>query len=179
MEQNLATAFRVTMAVEGGQRFVDHPSDPGGATKWGVSLRLARRLGLDLDGDGDVDVDDIRLISEPVAQRVFDQVFWQAVRADDLPAGLDLATADAAFHHGDLAARRLVQRAAGVTADGIIGPITLKACHADRMEVLRRLGGVRLVYMSTLPGWGTFGEGWGSRVVDVHAAAQDLAVGRI
>lgn len=171
MRDNLMTAFTTTMAVEGGSRYVDHPDDPGGATKWGVSLRLARAMGLDLDGDGDVDADDIRMISEGVALRVFEQVFWSAVRGDDLPAGLDLATADAAFHHGDLAARRLLQRAAGVRADGIIGPVTLAACAADPAEVLRRLGGLRGVHMAGLSGWTTFGAGWISRLIDVHAAA--------
>jgi lysozyme family protein len=174
MHGNLSTVFETIMHAEGGERFVNHPQDPGGATKWGVSLRLARRLGLDLDQDGDVDADDIRLIDEATACDVFERVFWRSARADDLPAGLDLAVTDAAFHHGEDTARRLLQRAAGVRVDGILGPISLRACAADPAEVLRRLGGVRGVHMSRLDGWVTFGEGWISRLVDVHAVAKGL-----
>ena len=36
------------VAREGG--YVDHPDDPGGATKHGVTIHTLRRLGLDLDG---------------------------------------------------------------------------------------------------------------------------------
>lgn len=174
MNYNLSKAFRTSMEVEGQGLFVAHPQDPGGATKWGVSLRLARRLGLDLDHDGDVDADDIRLIDEAAARDVFERVFWRGVRGDELPAGLDLAAADAAFHHGEGAARCLLQRAAGVRVDGILGPISLRACAADPVEVLRRLAGVRGVHMSKLDGWATFGEGWISRLVDVHAVAKGL-----
>jgi len=41
------------VAREGG--YVNDPDDPGGATKYGVTIGTMRRLGLDLTGDGRVD----------------------------------------------------------------------------------------------------------------------------
>ena len=38
------------VAREGG--YVDDPDDPGGATKYGVTLATMKRLGIDLTGDG-------------------------------------------------------------------------------------------------------------------------------
>ncbi|MEC8572564.1 MAG: glycosyl hydrolase 108 family protein, partial [Pseudomonadota bacterium] len=46
---------------EGG--YVDDPDDPGGATKYGVTLATLRRLGLDLTGDGQVDRRDVASVS--------------------------------------------------------------------------------------------------------------------
>ena len=46
-------AIGFVLEHEGG--YTDHPADPGGATQWGVSLRLLHELGYDVDGDGDVD----------------------------------------------------------------------------------------------------------------------------
>jgi hypothetical protein len=58
---NFERAMSFTGKWEGG--FVNDPKDPGGATKYGISLRflrdLAPELG-DVDGDGDVDADDVR-----------------------------------------------------------------------------------------------------------------------
>ncbi|MBV6637036.1 MAG: peptidoglycan-binding protein, partial [Mameliella sp.] len=46
------------VAREGG--YVNDPDDPGGATKYGVTIHTMRALGLDLDGDGDVDASDVK-----------------------------------------------------------------------------------------------------------------------
>ena len=52
------TAIKKVLKHEGG--YVDHKNDPGGATKYGISLRFIRKSNteLDLDGDGDIDSDD-------------------------------------------------------------------------------------------------------------------------
>ena len=52
---------------EGG--YVNDPDDPGGATKFGVTIGTLRQLGLDLDGDGDVDIDDYRGLLSAIQRR--------------------------------------------------------------------------------------------------------------
>src|SRR5687768_16343556 len=69
------TGFTLGTSIEGG--FVDDPSDPGGPTNEGVSLRAVvgldddgdGNLDFDLDKDGDVDIADIRLVSKFPDQR--------------------------------------------------------------------------------------------------------------
>ncbi len=56
--QTVRDIARSIVAREGG--FVNDPDDPGGATKFGVTLDTMRRLGLDLDSDGTVDVTDVQ-----------------------------------------------------------------------------------------------------------------------
>ncbi|OYX41814.1 MAG: peptidoglycan-binding protein [Rhodobacterales bacterium 32-67-9] len=49
--QTVADIAREIVAREGG--YVNDPDDPGGATKYGVTIGTMRRLGLDLTGDGE------------------------------------------------------------------------------------------------------------------------------
>jgi len=77
-------AFRLVMAHEGG--YVNNPKDPGGATKYGISLRFFKQftgralpdtdIVGDLDGDGDIDADDIKLISVGLAHQVYRRAWW-------------------------------------------------------------------------------------------------------
>ncbi len=59
-EQTPEAIAREIVAREGG--YVDDPDDPGGPTKWGVTIHTMRTLMLDLDGDGDVDGEDVRCL---------------------------------------------------------------------------------------------------------------------
>ena len=56
MRNNFPRAMVEILRCEGG--YTDHPSDPGGATNLGISLRFAQDIALDLDDDGDTDATD-------------------------------------------------------------------------------------------------------------------------
>lgn len=119
-----------TLDFEGGYNNI--AQDRGGATNHGISLRFARSLGrvLDLNEDGVVDERDIQLITRDQAAAIYWQHFWLPVRADTLPAPIDLVTFDSAVNCGKDRATRWMQAAVGVRADGMIGPITLAAISA-------------------------------------------------
>jgi len=137
---------------EGG--YVDHPNDPGGATKYGMSLRYLRRRGDllgDFDGDGDVDVHDIRAMTEPQAKHAYEIGFWGPNRLNSVKSQL-LANKifDMAVNMGSKQAWRLAQRAATrhgqeLVDDGIVGRKTLAAMNAlldvdyDVLATLREL----------------------------------------
>lgn len=168
-------AVEVVLEHEGG--FVDHPRDPGGATKYGISLRFARERGtmLDIDGDGDVDKTDIQLLTKDKAKMVYREVFWRGVRGDELPPGIDLAVFDFAVNSGISRAVRFLQRALGIQEDGIIGPQTMgRIKAADPATVVRALTIQRLNFLRGLKTWNTFGRGWQRRVDDVEVRALAL-----
>ena len=77
------------VAREGG--FVNDPDDPGGATKYGVTIGTMRRLGLDLTGDGAVGVADVRALSREQAVEIFIRHYLRGGPASaaclTLPAG--------------------------------------------------------------------------------------------
>lgn len=139
-------AVEVVLRHEGG--FVDNPADPGGATKYGISLRwLAQRGGLgDFDHDGDVDVDDIRIMDRDQAMLLYKQNWWDRYDYGHIH---DTAVAtkifDMAVNMGAPQAHKLVQRALAavdhpVAIDGVFGPNTLRAVNSSEsclLEVLK------------------------------------------
>ncbi len=54
---------------EGG--YVNDADDPGGATKYGVTIHTMRRLGLDLTGDGKVTTADVKALTVNQAIDIF------------------------------------------------------------------------------------------------------------
>ena len=166
----------IVLRHEGG--LVDHPADPGGITNHGISLRAARGMGglADTDGDGDVDGADIRALTPAAARAIYRALYWNAVRGDDLPPGVDLAVFDWAVNAGPLRAARGLQRALGVTVDGAIGPATLRwAREREPREVIAEVCRLRLAHLRGLPTWPTFGRGWARRVEEIEVTAGWMA----
>jgi lysozyme family protein len=150
-------AFTTLLGHEGG--YVDHPDDPGGATRWGVTERVARAHGY---------TGHMRDFPEAMARDVYRKDFWAAVRADDLPAPIRYAVFDAAVNSGADQAVRWLQRALGVADDGKLGPITLAAAvMAEPEALLRKMLAQRLKFMTNLSNWPSFSRGWARRIADL------------
>ncbi len=135
---------REIVAREGG--FVNDPDDPGGATKYGVTIGTLRRLGIDKTGDGRVDVADVRALSRADAEAIFIEHYYRRPRIDLLPKALQPSVFDMYVNAGANAVkilqRLLREMGEDVAVDGAIGPQTVEATArvAARPEVgARRL----------------------------------------
>lgn len=117
------------VAREGG--FVNDPDDPGGATKFGVTIHTMRRLGLDLTGDGTVGVADVRALSRAQAVDIFITHYFVRPRLAEMPATLQASLFDMYVNAGGNAVkilqRLLRDMGYAVAVDGAIGPQTLAA----------------------------------------------------
>ena len=176
MNANFARALELVLAHEGG--YVDHPADPGGATNLGITIGTARRLNIDVDGDGDTDKVDIRKLTKADAAKVYRAEYWDKVRGDDLPSGLDYAVFDFAVNSGVSRAAKYLQAILRVPQDGKIGPVTIAAAKAaDATILIERLCANRLEFLKGLSTFKTFGRGWTSRVEGVieHALLMTLS----
>ena len=162
-------ALAVVLAHEGG--FVQHPRDPGGATKFGITREtLARARGRP------VSVDDVRELTAAETAAVYRRLYWDAIRAGEVPPGVDLLLFDLAVNSGPTRALRMLQSVLGVPADGILGPGTLNAVRAaDPADVIRRLTRARLGFLARLATWPVFGRGWRRRVLAVEQEALRFA----
>ena len=169
MNTNFDRCLSEVLQHEGG--WVDDPHDPGGATMRGITIGTFRAW----KGRG-VTKAELRAITDADLRAIYHQKYWDAVRGDDLPAGLDLVAFDAAVNSGPSRGAKWLQTALGVAADGRIGPATIAAARKAQPEaVIDRATSARLAWLRTLPTWGRFGKGWARRVDSVHEEASAMA----
>lgn len=150
-------AFDKLLKHEGG--YVNHPSDPGGETNFGITKRVAVENGY---------TGDMKSMPVETAKQIYKRMYWDAVRADDLPSDIRYSVFDAAVNSGVSQSARWLQRACGVRDDGVIGPQTIRAAnsmHSDGLK--RRLLAQRLRFMAGLPTWPAFGRGWANRIASL------------
>lgn len=160
----------VTLAHEGG--WSDHPDDPGGATMRGVTIGTYAQF-----KGRKVTKDELRAISDADLRTIYRRNYWDKVRGDDLPPGLDLVAFDAAVNSGPARGVRWLQSALGVKADGKIGPHTLASAngHPNPEGIIRIACDNRMVFLRGLKTWPKFGKGWTRRVDDIRAKATEMA----
>ena len=68
------------------------------------------------------------------AKRIYRAKYWDAQRCDELPAGVDYAVFDYGVNSGIGRSKKVLQRVVGVTADGVLGPATMRAVGRARSE---------------------------------------------
>lgn len=131
---NTPTVRRIAdeiVAREGG--YVNDPDDPGGATKWGVTIHTMRRLGLDLTGDGRITPADVKLLSREQAVDIYVRHYFMKPRIAELPEVLQASVFDMYVNAGANAVkilqRLLNQMGQKVSVDGVIGPQTIAAAR--------------------------------------------------
>ena len=161
------------LSHEGG--YVNHPKDPGGETKWGITKRTALANGY---------TGAMRDMTRAQAVEIYRSAFWQRYQCDELPESLAYQLLDACINHGYGNAARMLQRAAKVADDGQIGNITLAAVASlPENDLLLRFNAERIRFFARLATFNTFGRGWMRRVADNldHAAGDntDYVVGLI
>lgn len=160
-----------TLHYEGG--FSNNPHDPGGATMEGVTQRV---------------YDAYRIVHKlpraPVSQipndeldDIYQKQYWNPIRGDILPSGLDASVFDTSVNSGPTEAIILLQKALGVTADGHIGLMTLAKLRGvnDIEGLISRYNALRLGFMHRLRTWRFFDKGWTARVHDMNTFSIQLA----
>ncbi|MBX2806278.1 MAG: hypothetical protein KTR19_09920 [Hyphomicrobiales bacterium] len=166
MEVNFDLALKHVLKFEGG--YSDHPKDPGGATNFGITIGVLREF-----RGRSVTKQDVRSLSLSEAANIYRTRYWDASSCNELPAGIDLAVFDCAVNQGVGRARRFLQIAAGVTPDGIVGPLTLDAVKSGKpLSLLSEFMARRMRSYGMLRSlFRTFGLGWSRRLMATHAEA--------
>lgn len=154
---NFNGAVDLILAHEGG--YSNDSRDPGGETNFGISKKAFPQV-------------DIKKLTRKQAVDLYREHYWQPMKCDQLPSGTDLMAFDAAVQHGAQTAAKLLQKAAGVVADGNIGPITLAA--VIKQGTCRELAARRMEFYATLPHFKTYGLGWSRRLMAVFERSTAL-----
>ena len=160
-------AVRIVLELEGGGRLALHAKDPGGLTKFGISLKAYPQLGRSGISD----------LTEEEAIAIYRRDYWNVLRVDRLPPRLRLALFDTAVNCGTKAAVEILQRAlrllgAQVAVDGDLGPLTFGAIISyptDRVLIHVLLERQR--FYRNLGAYSVFGLGWEKRILRVAISA--------
>jgi lysozyme family protein len=132
---NFDLFFPKLMKHEGG--FVNHPSDPGGATNKGITFNVFRQHGKDYNNDGKIDVEDLKRLTSNDAKAIYKKLYWDAIRADQINSqSIAELLFDFAVNSGVRRAAQLVQHLVNVKADGAIGPVTIAAINSANQAQL-------------------------------------------
>lgn len=180
-------ALRRVGISEGG--FSNDPDDAGGRTLNGITQLVydadRRRRGMNE-----------RLLTAEVAQdpawpgerdAIYKHQFWDSVRGDELPDGVDYVVFDASVNSGPVQSVKWLQRVLAEfglyhgAIDGHVGTGTLDALAGvtDHDKLIAAICDRRIAYLQQLKGFKKYGRGWLTRVENVRAAGQAWATGSV
>ena len=125
MKNNFEKCLEMLLHHEGG--YVNNVHDKGGMTNLGVTKRVYDKW----IGRESTEQEMRDLTPDDVAP-IYKKNYWNRVKGDSLPSGLDWACFDWAVNSGSGRPAKAVQRAVGATPDGAIGPQTLRSYNGER-----------------------------------------------
>jgi lysozyme family protein len=176
MNSNWKQAFEQMLASEGG--FTDDERDPGnklpdgrtGSTMLGVTqFNWEQHIG------HQVTHEQMKKLTPADVEPLYKKKYWDAVRADELPSGIDYLVFDMGVNAGPGRSIKLLQSAVGVPADGGLGPITMKAVlAADPVELIEKFSAEKEAFYRSLITFETYGKGWLNRVAAVKIKASSM-----
>lgn len=145
-------SFEKLIGNEGG--YVLNPADPGGETKYGISKRS-------------YPMEDIKNLTLERAKDIYRHDFWAPAGCDAVPEPIKFDLFDMAVNSGRFQAIKALQQAAGTKQDGLLGGATLMAIQSMSPDrILMRFNAARLLFMTSLYTWPTFGKGWTARIAN-------------
>ena len=167
--KNIKRLIADLIELEGG--YVNHPSDKGGPTKYGITLKtLSAYHGEQLEAQS------VKLLSKSEAEEIYEAEYFDKPGIRGLPELLQPVVFDMAVNMGPVSAVKLLQRVihklgSPVAIDGHLGPRTMQsaviACNVYGFDVLRSICLARKEYYRNLvdadPTQSVFLTGWINR----------------
>lgn len=154
--------------------FQDNPRDRGNWTSGiiGRGKLVGTKFGISAMSYPNIDIPNLTYNH---AKAIYANDWWTPLNMPLMPKVLQFQAFDAAVNHGMLTATKLIQHAAFVEPDGIIGPITRKALdEMDKNDLVMRFLSERLLFMTNVSTWNEFGKGWARRIAhNLNYATQD------
>ena len=171
---NFDECLKLILHHEGG--YVNHPKDPGGETNMGVTKRVYEKWCM----DNDLNQKEMKDLEFEDVAPIYKNNYWDRVKADQIPEGLNLCVFDWAVNSGTGRAAKKLQSMIGTVADGGIGPNTLKAVKVQgdtegSEAAIATYTEVRQEFYESLSTFDTFGKGWTRRNKETELEAFKMA----
>ncbi len=162
------------LGIEGG--VADRPAheDPGGLTNLGVTQAVYDKW----RAHKGLPAQSVRKITKTAAIELYKTNYWDTVRADDLPSGVDFAVFDYSVNSGPRKAVADLQAVIGAKIDGIVGLDTMtRLAVCDPADVINGICDRRWAFMQRLKNFKYNKNGWRTRVAHVRAEGLKMAAG--
>ena len=157
MQNNFDKCLEMLLHHEGG--YVNNVHDKGGMTNLGVTKRV-----YDKWIDRESTEEEMRNLTPEDVAPIYKKNYWDRVKGDLLPSGLDWACFDWAVNSGSGRPAKAVQRAVGATVDGAIGKQTVGLImEKDPEFIIDYVYTVRKSFYESLDDYKHFGRGWSRR----------------
>jgi lysozyme family protein len=155
---------------EGG--YVNHPSDPGGPTNFGITIADYRKY-----TNPGATAANVRTMTLDEAKAIYRAKYWDALRCDELPVGIDYAVFDYGVNSGIARSGRVFRRVLNLPDDiNIITDEVIAAARvSDAGAIIAAICDERLRFLQSLKTWAVFGKGWSRRVAEVKSGALAMA----
>jgi len=169
MKESFEKSLRFVLADEGG--YVNDLADKGGETNMGISKRAYPN-------------EDIKNITIERVGEIYREDYWDKIKGDSLPAGVDYVTFDSAVNHGPKNAGIFLQRAVNragkkIAVDGSIGPVTAKIVwECDRQGLIADILRERDIFYKKIIArdlsQAKFERGWMNRIARVAVNSREF-----
>ncbi len=125
--QEISEMIDALLAREGG--YVNDPSDPGGATKYGITIHTLSAV-----RGRKCTPTDVRNLTKAEAREIYKSLYFQKPRIDELPHDLQPCVFDMQVNAGNRAVKILQETlnkfGTSLKVDGVIGSKTIDNAHA-------------------------------------------------
>lgn len=170
---NFEASLARVLKHEGG--YANHPSDPGGITNFGITIATYARF-----KGGSVTAAQMRAMPLSDAKAIYKADYWNTLRCDELPIGLDYALFDYGVNSGSGRASKVLHRLLGLAASAAVtDEAILRVGRRKTTTLVSKLCNERLTFLQSLKTWPVFGKGWERRVAEVRRDALAMADGTI
>ncbi|MGH7175591.1 MAG: glycoside hydrolase family 108 protein, partial [Minisyncoccia bacterium] len=157
-----------------GSRYTDgiHPFDPGGPTRWGITLTDAR-----LHWKKNATTDDVRFMPLSVALQIYKSKYWDVMNCDAIPAGLDYTVMDYGVNSGIGRSGRVLRQLVGLPTNtsAITAEVVAAVAKRDVKALIHAMNTERLNFLQSLKIWPIYKNGWTTRVRGVDSFSEQLA----
>jgi len=169
-DDNYAKSLKVVLQFEGG--YVNHPSDPGGATNKGVTFKVYDKW----RRDHGLPTRSVREITDDEVSAIYRQGYWQATRCDELTWPTCMLQFDTAVNMGPGRATRFLRQSLGLDPSGRLndGAMRVAATGDSNTLALGYCDARERFYRSLVaarPQMGVFLKGWLNRLNTVRRMA--------
>ena len=157
IHSNFDKCFHKLLGHEGS--YSNYSNDPGGETMWGVTAAVARANGYK---------GAMRNLPVELAKQIYRKQYWDTIQLDDIPSTLQYGLFDAGVNSGTTQAVKWLQRALEREETGVMtAELKAAAIMSNQEQVLMKMLGYRLQFMTDLKTWGSFGKGWARRIASL------------